>query len=230
VPKQPPEIDYWSVPRCWPGECVAILAGGKTLTQEDVDHVRGKCRVIAINRAGLNGYRVGASWADWLWACDADRFWAWHPEAVEFPGEKIVVRPAGNVTSMPAKWPMLAQLAGLGVKVLRHTGRDYPNPVPRHEGASPDPAVVRGSCSLFQILSVIAHTGVSTVLLMGADMRGGHFHGGYFGHGEPNYADSVEPLFRTLVEPLEKAGILVLNCCPSSIIRWWPKVRLRDVL
>jgi hypothetical protein len=114
--------------------------------------------------------------------------------------------------------------------VLRHTGLDYPQPVPRHEGASPDPVVVRGNNSLFQVLSVIAHTGVRMVLLLGADMRGGHFHRGYPEQGEPDYDGQIIPPFGTLVQPLESAGVTVFNCCPASALPWWPRVPLRSVI
>lgn len=220
-----PQLDYWSVPRCWPGECVAILAGGKSLIAMDVDHLRGRCRVIAINRA----FKL-APWADWLYGCDSHQFWTWHPEALEFPGTKIVVRPAGNVTAMPARWPLLKRLSDAGVNVLRHTGLDYPQAVPQHEGISPDPRVVRGNNSLAQILSVIHHTGAKTVLLLGADMRGGHFHGGY-GMGEPNYVQSIIPLMAKAAAQLAEAGLAVLNCSPGSALPYWrPTMDLRSVL
>lgn len=220
-----PDLPYWTVPRCWPGECVAILAGGKPLPQEDVDHLRGKCRVIAINRA----YWL-APWAEWLWGADADarRFWGQHPDAVKFAGLKIAVRPCGDVSSSPAKWAKLAELSGHGVQIIRHSGRDYPCQ-PKQEGISTDPAVVRGNNSLFMILSVIQHTGANTVLLLGATMRQGHWHDGY-GTAGPDYDSGVIPPFRSLVQPLAAAGIVVLNCAPTSALPWWPKVELRSVL
>ena len=39
------------VPRLWPGETVAILGGGPSLTPADVDFCRDKARVIAIKEA-----------------------------------------------------------------------------------------------------------------------------------------------------------------------------------
>ena len=215
-------IDFWSIPRCWPGECVAILAGGKSLTPEAVEHVRGRCRVIAINRA----FEL-APWADWLYGCDSDRFWRWYPEARDFAGTKIVVRP---VNCGPARWRELEELVTAGVKIIRHSARDLPCMV-RHEGASGDPAVVRGNNSLFQLLSVIEHTGAATVLLLGADMHKGHWHSGYGEIGEPDYAGSVIPRFETLVKPLAAAGVTVLNCSPGSALPFWPHVvELRDVI
>lgn len=190
----------------------------------DIDLVReAGCKVIAINRA----YRL-APWADWLWGCDADRFWAWHSDAVDFAGTKIVIRPCGDASSYPARWAKLAELAAAGVNILRHSAREYPGPA-RHEGASSDPAVVYGNNSLYQILSVIAHTGASTVLLIWADMTGGHWHEGY-STGEPDYAISIVPYFETLVQPLKKAGVTVINCTPGSAIPYWPVLQLEAVL
>ena len=226
------ESDYWEVTKTWPGETVAILAGGSSLTQAQVDRVLDGCRTIAINRAGLKGPRKGtadwitASRADWLWACDADRFWAWHPEAVEFPGRKIVVRGCGPLA--PAYWRQLAELRAKDVDVIRHSSREYPCTA-RHEGASPDPAIVRGDNSTFQILSVIAHTGVRTVLLLGLDMKGNHWHNGYRDIGAPDYS-LMAPRFRSLTDPLARAGVAVFNCSLNSAVDAFPKVRLEDVL
>lgn len=61
----------------------AILATGQSLTQEDVEYVRGKCRVIAVS----NAYTL-APWADALVSNDA-RWWKAHPEAFEFAGRRF---------------------------------------------------------------------------------------------------------------------------------------------
>ena len=179
------------MPRCFEGECVALLGGGASLQQEDADHLRGKCRVVAINRAGVprprghQGRWVYAPWADWGWFGDVDKFWKWHPEAIDFPGTKIVVRKICPTREDLADY---AALAAKGVKVLRHSGHKHPIAMGVHDGTSPDPAIVHGNNALFMLLSVIAHTGAHTVLLLGADMHGQHWHGGYFRRGQPDYA------------------------------------------
>ena len=150
-----------------------------------------------------------------------------HPEATFFEGIKVVVRGANNLPR--ERWRQLKALSNAEVKVLRHSGQGYPV-TSRHEGISPDPAVVRGNCSLFQILSVIAHTGASTVLLLGADMHGHHWHEGYPGIGQPDYANAVIPQFQSLVKPLAAANVAVLNVSPGSALPWFPHMRLEDVL
>jgi hypothetical protein len=216
-----PELPYWAIPRCWPGECVAILGGGLSLRQEQVDHCRGRCRVIAINRA----FKL-APWSDWLYGCDSDRFWTWHPEALEFDGTKVVVRKVRYYG--PAYWRQLQKLADAGVKILKHSAHELPA-LPRHEGVSNDPGVVRGDNSGFQILSVIHHTGASTVLLLGFDQHGRHWHGGYADIGVPDYAGMI-PRLESLVKPLEQAGVCVLNCSPGSAVPYWDRADLFEVI
>lgn len=229
-----PHIDFWSVERMWPGETVAILAGGQSLTQEQADHCRGRCRVIAINRAGLPrpahhaGRWVSATWADMLWASDVDRFWVWHPEAIEFAGIKVVVR---KIAPSREDWRRYAALAERGVKVIKHSSHKHPGSMGKHEGTSGDPGIVHGNNALHMILSVLPHTGAATALLLGADMHGQHWHGGYRNMGPPTYATSCIPNFATLVKPLARAGVTVLNCSPGSALpSYWPHMRLEDVL
>ena len=213
--RPPPDIDFWEFPRLWPGECVAILAGGSSLTQEQADYLQGKCRVIAINRAWTL-----APWADMLYACDHDSFWRWHPEALAFPRTKVVVR---KTWMNNEAWREMKALADAGVKVICHSSRNCPCEA-RHEGCSPDPGVVRGDNSAFQLLSVIAHTGATTVLLLGLDMAGRHWHEGYREIGVPDYSHMIGR-FETLVKPLAQAGVAVLNLSSKSAIPYWPKMR-----
>ncbi|GAB3282618.1 hypothetical protein GCM10027347_58970 [Larkinella harenae] len=60
-----------------------ILATGQSLTEADVEHVRGKSTVIAVSDA----YRL-APWADMLVSRDT-AWWTQHPEAKAFKGRKI---------------------------------------------------------------------------------------------------------------------------------------------
>ena len=225
----PPDwlTEFWSVPRIWPGETVAILCGGESLTPEDVNYLRDRCRVIAINRA-----YVRAPWADWLFACDAGRFWQWcggpgrlypaEPDAWDFAGLKITV---WSPSLIPPHVEHLRKLldARPEVRVIRHAGDN------RHEGESGDPGVLYGNNSLYQLLSVIRFTGARRVLLLGADMLGGHWHPPW-PMGGPNFPRSVVPKFTSLVEPLARAKVEVINCSPGSALEAFPKRELREVL
>jgi hypothetical protein len=140
------------------------------------------------------------------------------PDAWEFAGLKITAwSPALPAVHLQHLRPLIE----IGVKVIRHAGDN------RHEGESGDPGVVYGNNSLYQVLSVIRHTGARRVLLLGADMLGGHWHSAW-PMGEPNYSHSVVPKFRSLVEPL--AGIDIINCSPGSALDAFPKRDLREAL
>lgn len=222
----PPDwLTFWSVPRCWPGSTVAVMAGGPSLTDEVVDTLHHAAqyrhlRVVAINRA-----YVLAPWADWLWGCDPGRFWAWcggpgrlygsEPDAWDFEGEKIVLW-SPQLSSEGRLTPHLEHLRTLvearpEVKVLCHAGDGH------HEGWSGKPDVVFGNNGLYQVLSMLPHTGARKVILVGADMKSGHWHKPW-PMGEPTYENSVVPNFRTLVDPLAQARLDVVNCTPGSAL------------
>jgi hypothetical protein len=205
------EPDLWRVPRCWPGKTVAILCGGASLRSMDVNVFYALHRVIAINQA----HRL-APWADWCYGCDPRFWWTADRAALGFKGQRIVVRPATKAVSSA-----LVKVARAGVSVLRHAGRGI-------FGASPDPGVVRGNNGLAQVLSIIHHTGARRVLLLGADMRPGRWHDDVPRVPEPDYARLVIPTFEPLVQPLEQAGVEVLNHTPGSALHWWPRVTLKE--
>lgn len=76
-------IDLTKVAGRWPGETACVIATGASLRQADVDWVRGKARVIAVNKAYLM-----APWADVLFSID--RLF-WERVNPEFAGEKWTV-------------------------------------------------------------------------------------------------------------------------------------------
>lgn len=213
----------WSVPRCWAGETVAIFGGGESLAREAVRQCQDKVRVIAINRA----YQL-APWADWLWGGDP-RFWSWYADALDFSGIKIVTRAA---TPKPAEyWARLRALESSGVRVIFHSSRSHPAEVIRHEGCSDDPSVVNGNNSCCGILSIIAHTGASRLLLLGIDCVGGHWHEGYpQGVGRPDYG-IISPTYVSFARDLDARGVTVINCSPlSAHVLPFEHRRLEDAL
>jgi hypothetical protein len=194
------------VPRAWPGATVVCIAGGPSLTAEDVATVRGRARVIAVNDA----YRL-APWADVLYACDA-KWWGWHKGVKSFTGPKYALERSA------AKWQ--------GVQVLRHTGTT---------GLEDDPGALRtGKNSGYQAINLAVHFGAARILLLGYDMQTGpkgEEH--WFGH-HPNMARSPLAVFRrhydSLVEPLRARGIEVLNCSRSTALDAFPVVPLEEAL
>lgn len=190
------------------GETIVCIGGGPSLTREDVDFVRGKARVLAIN----NAYEL-APWADVLYACDG-RWWRHHWARVkDLPALKVSLQ-------LPAdKKPD-------GVLCLKKTGRG---------GLEPDPSGLRhGHNSGYQALGVCAHLGVSRILLLGYDMRLGtggraHWHPDHPWRMHPSFNTWIA-LYQTLVEPLKARGIQVINCTRESNLTAFPRGDLRALL
>lgn len=219
----------------WTGGAVVILAGGPSLTMEQVNraasaHYVGRASAIVVNDA----YLV-APWADVHYA--ADSHWhRWHTEGIEKPALGLSaaevrarwVRFGGQKASIQSSGGNISDAA---VHILRN--RDFPA---HSMGLSEDPrALVTGRNSGFQALNLAVLAGAKTILLVGfdgapaADGRG-HFHGGH-----PRLTPAAAyPLYRQAMDAaapvLCRLGVRVLNCSPGSAIAAFPAANLEDVL
>jgi hypothetical protein len=203
---------FWEVPELWPGQTVAIIGGGPSVTQAQVDYLKGRCRVIAVNDAYLL-----CPWADVLYFCD-DRWWGWHhkrPEYQAFAGIKVTLEN-----------PRVCQLEP-AVKPIRNMGQD--GLWPGRNG------VMTGRNGGYQAMNLAVHFGAKRILLIGFDMkvRDGKFH--WFGDhphkSAPDvYANVMLPAFPTIVDPLKQLGVEVINCTPGSALTCFPMMSLEDAL
>jgi hypothetical protein len=187
----------------------ACIGGGPSLTQADVDRLRGRCSVIAINDA----YRL-APWADVLYAADY-KWWEYHRGAPDFTGLKCSIE-----SSIGLYWP--------GVTVLRNTGPD---------GLETDPTGLRaGKNGGYQAINLAVHLGATRILLLGYDMSlsaDGRSH--WFGEHPPTVRDyspydEMREAFESLKAPLANAGVEVLNCSRRSALTAFPIVALDEAL
>lgn len=205
-----------TVPCLWPGETVAILASGPSLTAEQVESVRGRARVIVIN-----GTYALAPWADAMYAADARVFkWFWHqgPKPLQHVALKDFAGLKFSVSSQSGNYA--------GVKVI---GRGA------HEGLSLDPGkLCLGSNSGYQAINLAALLGGTRILLLGYDMgvkqgQKQHWHGDYPMAQRSPYS-VFRKRFQSLVKPLQAAGIEVLNCTPGSALECFPMCTLAEAL
>lgn len=214
-------MTWAGVPRLWPRDTVAILGGGPSLTVEQVESCRGRCRVIAVN----DSYRL-APWADVLYACDV-KWWAWHPDALEFDGPKYMLEhPArsklADGTEIGVEW-----LRERGVVALENTGRD---------GIETTPTGLRtGSNSGIQAINLAAHYGVARILLLGFDMRfdgeRSHWHDGHpVRPAESVFRQAMLPCFPPVKAALDELGIECINCTPGSALDVFPRADVADCL
>ena len=203
-----------TVPKLWPDSTIACLATGPSLTEEDVQYLRGKMPVIAINDA----WQL-APWADVLYS--SDRSWWPHYKGVpKFPGMKYGV---GSGMGKANPYRLHPEIT-----VLRNTG---------WTGLELDPSGLKtGKNSGYAALNLAVHFGAKRILLLGYNMS--HLHGKchFFGNHPPNLQQtaSLFPNFRrsfdTLVEPLKEQGIEVINCTKHTSLQAFPCGELREVL
>jgi hypothetical protein len=198
------------VPRDWPGETVVVVATGPSLTVDDVAYCRWKAKVIVIN----NAHEL-APWADALYGCDA-KWWRWHRGVPSFTGPKWSMDHSAW-HGLKVQYP--------DVQLLRNTGSN---------GLERDPTGLRnGRNSGSQAINLAYHYGAKRIVMIGYDMqaRGGKTH--WFGD-HPNKQkspyDQFRRAFETLVKPLAKSGIEIVNCSRNSVLTAFPKAELRDVL
>lgn len=228
---------FWTVPRLFDGETVAILASGPSICLEQTARLRGRCRVIAI----ADSYLL-APWADIHYWCDA-KWFRWHRELKAnsqamfgtrraealfwgFQGIRVTIENSGHEVHH----------FDPSVKVLRNDSKRDAKYC--REGLCEEPDGIRtGSNSGHQAINLAFHTGPRRILLLGYDMRAikGRHH--WFGdHPERHqqnqqiYPSSFIPALETLKKPLEDHGVEVINCSPGSALTTWPHQSLKDVL
>lgn len=202
------------VERCWPNATVVILASGPSLTAEDVDFVRGKARVIAIN----DTHRL-APWADVLYSSDR-MWWPSHQGVPSFAGRKFGIGSKVGFYNPFNRYP--------DITVLRNTG---------YTGLELQPHGLRnGENSGYAAINLAVHFGASRIVLLGYDMarRNGqvHFFGRHVGMNNPTDAvlAGYRRHFLTLVEPLKAIGVEIVNCTPGSSLDAFPMADLRATL
>jgi hypothetical protein len=200
------------VERLWPKSTVVCLATGPSLTAEDVDYCLGRARVIAVNDA----YRL-APWADALYACDP-AWWRWHDGVKSFQGAKWSMHHDA--------WSARFCAAFSDVARLKNTGET---------GLELDPSGLRaGRNSGYQAINLAVHYGATRIVLLGYDLQrtGGraHFFGNHPQAGQNAPYASFIPYFQTLISPLNKAGVSIVNCTPSTALTCFDRSDLRAAL
>jgi hypothetical protein len=193
----------------WDDRPVAVIGGGPSLHDFDFEQLRG-AHVLAVKNAIVNipwadaGFGLHMAWyREWREKLAVMRtriYWAVSPDQLD-PDEL----PTKNIT-------LLRRLDGLGV--ARNPGE-----------------IFGGGTSGFGALQVCIHKRAREIVLFGFDYDGTYKNGG---STDKRRAQNVEHWaewaehFSAYVPYLSKHGIHVTNACPSSAIRCFQKVALRD--
>lgn len=201
------------VPKLWSGDTAVCLGSGPSLCREDVEAVRGRARVIAVNTSWQM-----APWANVLYAAD----WPWwqHYRGVpEFQGMKYSIQ---QLEWRREGLRKVGPQSRYGVTVLDNTGV---------KGLERDPSGLRtGMNSGYQAINLAVHFGVSRIVLLGYDMRGGHWHGPH-PEGVRRHAqvESYQPMFPFLVQPLRELGVAIVNCSRETALTCFERRPLSDL-
>lgn len=209
----------WAVEPEWVGQTAAILASGPSLTREQCEAVRGKCRVIAVNNQGIDTECDGvmvpamAPWADILFAADAKWWRHYKDRALKFTGRKVTMR-----ASLP--WPE--------VYSLQQSFSPPFDPRPTH--------LVSGGNSGYMAVHLAVHLGAKRIILLGFDMKDGknhrrHWFGSHGGklNSRGNYA-GWRHAFDKFAKVLHQMGVEVINCTPDTELRCFRRSTLGSVL
>jgi len=208
--KKPACDRWWTIPRNWEGETVFIIAGGPSLIGFDLDPIRDRGRVIAINVS----YQLYPE-ADLLYFCDRSWWSAF--------GKDVKRSFAGQILTMDNP-----RIEGV------HSVRKGPQ-----LGLSDKPdTLCHGSNSGYQAINAAFLFGAKRIVLLGYDMHTDEFGRTHFHVGYGISANAYErrcklgflPTFPYLKEPLEKAGVEVINCTPGSHLTVFPRRPLKFVL
>jgi hypothetical protein len=207
------QVEFTTVPKLLPdGGTVLVMGSGPSLTQADVTLARAHAgATIAVN----DSYKLAPD-ADVLYAADT-RWWGWHKGAHE-------AHAVGSV-----KYPAFI---GKIAYCLGATGYPHVQILKRgpQTGLTLDPTrVALGLNGVYQSINVAVHLGATRVILLGVDMKGGHFFGHHPNNSGPPFSMCLQR-FATLVEPLKKAGVEVINCTPGTALKAFPRVPLTEVL
>jgi hypothetical protein len=203
------------IPKLCTSGTVVCIGGGESLKamKADIGLCRGRTTVIAINDAYLL-----APWADVLYAAD-EKWWKWQVKDKR-------------------RGPLLAAFAGLRVSVDKKRARQTPPHLPGvimlrntgGDGLDLQPNSVRtGRNSGYQAINVAYHLGPRRILLVGYDMRGGHWFGRHPDNSRPNFHLCLQH-FASLATAIEARGVDVINCTPNTALGCFRRMAWHDAL
>lgn len=179
----------------WHRQTVACVGTGPSLTRGDVNYLRGRVNVIAINDA----HRL-APWADVLYGCDY-KWWHWHGGVPEFRGAKFTQDPRA-AEEFGLRW------------IESKVG----------EGLSDDPGIIhQGMNSGFQAINLAYLMGATRIILLGYDMQfGPNNEAHYFGDHPDKVRSNYEPWQKFFHEAANQGLVDIINCTRRTALTAFP--------
>jgi len=232
----------WQVPKMWEGGDVWIIGGGSSVPKQFgvpdsvvADVIKGSSpasvyssymsalhdkHVIGINVAYLLG-----DWIDMVFFGDKGFFLKHQNELAVFPGLKVSCHPRADRYD----W-------------IKYTPKD-----PKHgKGISSNPNMVSwNGNSGAAAISIAVHAGAKRVILLGFDMKLNdkqeqHWHDAYgkIVNKDNKNTKKIKSLpfgrhltgFEQIAKDAKRMEVEILNCCPDSAIKEFPKFTAKELL
>lgn len=227
----------WNVPNIWEGSEVWILGGGPSLTKQFdipdsvVNSVISKSAspsvyspfMEAIHKKHVIGINVAfmvGDWVDMMFFGDSSFLLAYKEQIAKFDGLKV------SCHSSVEKYPWIKYVPAERNKKFGIS--DNKNGVcwNNNSGAA--------------AISLVANMGAKKIILVGFDMHltqtnAKHWHNEYnSSSSDPNKAadtfDRHLKGFKFIKQDADKRGIEIINACPDSAIKEFPKVTVKELL
>lgn len=208
---QPTPVPFWTPERLFEGRAVAIIGGGPSLADLDLDTLRGH-PFIAVNSSCRTVSPIATS-ADILFFHDN----SWNENrpqlAEDWPGRVVT-------SNRNAK-------ARLGDKVCR---LDM-SVVAERIGALPDHV---GASSGHTATCLAAMMGANPIVLIGFEGQAvagrTHGHDDYYQHDLAAFRERFLPGWAGLAPAFARHGVRIINATPNSAVTEFPFANLGDVL
>jgi len=189
-----------------------LIASGPSLTQDQVDHVRGKGKVLVIN----DNYLL-APWADYLYFCD-ETWFNWHKDRKEFKEFK------GKKYSQTESWRDNKEAIACGTTFIASEHKD---------GLSTNPdKIYQGSNSGYQAINLAYHLGAREIILIGYDMQftqgKAHWFGDHPNNVKSNYNTWMR-FYERLAKDAKKLGLKIINCTKETALTCFPREDLNGI-
>jgi hypothetical protein len=206
----------------WKDEHCFVVGGGPSLSGFDFSRLRGRGRVIAVNKAFYD-----CPFADVLIGMDHS-FFRWADTGRLAKGELgKKYRDAYRAFKGIKVFIVSRSTRVTGVKIAKRTQN------PKYIGKM-EAGIYTGNNAGVGALSFAAMMGCNPIYLLGMDCthnKKSHFHDGYPQRIQTkNTARSFISHFRAAGNELKKAGFQIYNCSPISKINTFPKIDIDEVL
>lgn len=190
----------------WSGDIAAVVASGQSATQTDLTLLRGRCRILAINRA----FEL-APFGSALYAADG-AFWTHYPAARQFAGIKITAD-----RNAASHWG-LHQITVDGAHRIQV---DAPG------------RIGHGGNGGFQAINLAVQFGARRILLIGIDLCGEHWHEAHkqpLRNPKPQTLEKWRKRLDAQAAALAALGVTVYNCSMCSALTAYPKMPIAEAL